>query len=160
LCHFHIRQQNETQMNKAQSFTPVLDGRKRKVRGLWHRGNRFYGRLKIAFPGEDAPKVRRVPLKAITVAAANKELRELHVSRDKGKRITRERTPTLAEYGQQYIDRLYAGSRKRPRTISSESGHVNFWTRELGRHRLHSITAGQIRWKDACSVAGVNGGYS
>ena len=132
-------------MNKAQSFTPVLDGRKRKVRGLWHRGNRFYGRLKIAFPGEDAPKVRRVPLKAITVAAANKELRELHVSRDKGKRITRERTPTLAEYGQQYIDRLYAGSRKRPRTISSESGHVNFWTRELGRHRLHSITAGQIR---------------
>ena len=94
--------------------------------------------------GEEA-KVRRVPLKARTVPEAVRELRGLQVKRDKGQTIVRERTPTLEEYGQKYIDRLFTGNRKRPRTISSENGHLSFWTRELGSRRLHSITAGQIQ---------------
>ena len=45
-------------MNTAKSFTSVLDGRKRKVRNLWQRGDRFYARIKIAkalrdFNGEE-----------------------------------------------------------------------------------------------------------
>ena len=68
----------------------------------------------------------------------------MQVKRDKGQTITRERTPTLAEFANLYIERLYAGNRKRPDTIVSENGHANFWTREMGTHRLHTITAGQI----------------
>ena len=131
-------------MNTAKSFTSVLDGRKRKVRSLWQRGDTFYARLKIAYPGEEEAKVRRVPLKAKTVPEAAKELRELQVKRDKGRTITRERTPTLANFATCYIDRLYAGNRKRLGTIVGESGHARFWSRELGKHRLHIITPGQI----------------
>ncbi len=126
-------------------FIPVHDGRKRKVRSLWQRGDTFYARLKITYPGEEEAKVRRVPLKARTVPEATKELRALQVKRDKGQTIVRERTPTLKEYGQKYIDRLFTGNRKRPKTITSENGHLRFWTRELGQRRLHSITAGQIQ---------------
>ena len=132
-------------MNTANSFTPVDDSRKRKVRNLWQRGDIFYARLKITYPGEEEAKVRRVPLKAKTVPEATRELRELQVRRDKGQTITRSRTPTLMEYGQKYINRLFTGNRKRPKTISSENGHLHFWTRELGHRRLHSITAGQIQ---------------
>ena len=48
-------------MNTAKSFTSVLDGRKRKVRNLWQRGDRYYARIKIAYPGEDRAKTRREP---------------------------------------------------------------------------------------------------
>ena len=89
--------------------------------------------------------MRRIPLKATTVPEAIKELRNLQVMRDKGQTVVRGRTPTLAEFAQQYIERLHMGNRKRPKTISSECGHLRFWTRELGRHRLHIISAGQIQ---------------
>ena len=131
-------------MNKARSFTPVFDSRKRKLRNLWQRGDRYYARIKIAYPGEDRAKTRRGPLKAENVTAAVKELRELLVKRDKGRTITREQTQTLADFAACYIDRLYAGNRKRLGTIVGESGHAKFWTRELGSHRLHVITPGQI----------------
>ena len=71
-------------MNTASSFTSVLDGRKRKVRNLWQRGDRFYARIKIAYPGEERAKTRRVPLKAGNVTEAAKELCGLLVKRDKG----------------------------------------------------------------------------
>ena len=44
-------------------FIQVIDGRNAKIRGLWKRGDIFYARLQITYPGEDHPKVRRVPLK-------------------------------------------------------------------------------------------------
>jgi hypothetical protein len=68
-------------MNKARSFTPVLDSRKRKLRNLWQRGGRYYARIKIAYPGEEVPKTRRVPLKAGNVTEAVTELRQLLVKR-------------------------------------------------------------------------------
>ena len=45
-------------MNKERSFTPVFDSRKRKLRNLWKRGDRYYARIKIAkalrdFHGEE-----------------------------------------------------------------------------------------------------------
>ena len=61
-------------------FMPVHDGRKAIIRGLWQRGDIFYARLKIAYPGEDYPKVRRVPLKATTVPEARKEQCKLMVA--------------------------------------------------------------------------------
>ena len=131
-------------MNKERSFTPVFDSRKRKLRNLWKRRDRYYARIKIAYPGEERAKTRRVPLKAGNVTEAAKELRGLLVKRDKGRTITRERNQTLADFAACYIDRLYAGNRKRLGTIVGESGHAKFWTRELGSHRLHVITPGQI----------------
>ena len=78
-----VNQWHKTMMNTASSFTSVLDGRKRKVRDLWQCGNRYYARIKVAYPGEDRAKTRRVLLKAGNVTAAVKELCELLVKRDK-----------------------------------------------------------------------------
>ena len=133
-----------TAVNKKVSFTPVFDSRKRKLRGLWKRGQNYYARLRIAYPGEDRPKTRRVPLKARDVTEALKELRQLQVKRDRGSTVTRERTPTLTDFAATYVERLYAGERKRLGTIVAEQGHARFWSRELGSHRLHTITPGQI----------------
>ena len=96
-------------MSTSRSFTPVYDSRKRKVRNLWQRGGKFYARLKIAYPGEDAPVVRRVPHKAATVVGATKELRELQVRRDQGKSTVRGRTPLLKVYATEYIHRIEEG---------------------------------------------------
>ena len=132
-------------MNTARSFTPVLDSRKRKVRNLWQRGDKFYARIKIAYPGEDHARVRRVPLKATSVPAATKELRELQVKRDQGKSTVRGRTPLLKDFAAEYISRIEEGNRKRPRSINTEKGHAKFWSGALGNRRLHSITPGMIR---------------
>ena len=51
---------------QRQEFMPAYDGRKAKIKGLWKRGDKYYDRLKIAFLGEDGPKVRRIPLKVTT----------------------------------------------------------------------------------------------
>ena len=55
-------------MTHGAKYIPVYDARKAKIRGLWQRGSKYYARLKIAYPGEDHPKVRRVPLKGSTVS--------------------------------------------------------------------------------------------
>ena len=83
-----------------------------------------------------------MPLKAGNVTEAVKELRQLQVKRDKGRTISRGRTPALANFSTTYIDRLYAGERKRLGTIIAERGHPRFWSRELGSHHLHTITPG------------------
>ena len=61
-------------MTHSGKYIPVYDARKAKIRGLWQRSSKYYARLKIAYPGEDHPKVRRVPLEGTTVANARKEL--------------------------------------------------------------------------------------
>ena len=124
---------------------PVYDGRNAKIRGLWKRGDKFYARLSIAYPGEDHPKVRRVPLKAANLTDARKEQRQLMVSRDTGETITRGRTPTLAEFADKYIEWLRVGNRKRMGTIKTERTHSRFWIMKLGKRKLHTITPGQIR---------------
>ena len=113
-------------MNTNRSFTPVLYGRKRKVRNHWQRGDIFYARIKIPYPGEETPKVRCIPLKAKTIPSAVKELLELQVKRDKGKTVVRGNTPTLAEYSEKYIDRLYEGNRKQLKTGPRENSNYVF----------------------------------
>ena len=83
MSHFDFHKRQQAVMNKPRSFTPVFDSRKRKLRNLWQRCDRFYARIKIAYLGEDRAKTRRVLLKAGNVTAAVKELCELLVKRDK-----------------------------------------------------------------------------
>ncbi len=52
MCYFDVvkragTQRNEGGANHGASFTPVYDSRKRKVRGLWQRGERFYAQLRV-----------------------------------------------------------------------------------------------------------------
>jgi len=110
-------------MTHGGEYIPVYDARQAKIRGLWQRGSKYYARLKIAYPAEDHPKVRRVPLKGATVANARKELNALRVSSEKGQATVRERTLLLADYAPEYIRRIEEGNRKRARS-GGERGEI------------------------------------
>jgi len=65
----------------AVKYQKVYDGRKRRVRGLWKRGDTFYAQLSL--PDADGNKrVRRVPLEANTTASAADELRRMMIKRN------------------------------------------------------------------------------
>ena len=65
----------------AVKYQKVYDGRKRRVRGLWKRGDTFYAQLSL--PDADGNKrVRRVPLEANTTAAAADALRRMVIRRN------------------------------------------------------------------------------
>src|SRR5260370_12702131 len=68
-------------------FTIVKDSRKRKVRGLWRRGEKLYMQTRVS--GEKS--ARRIPLKAMSLEAAREEMADLK----KQKRIQRLPDPEL-----------------------------------------------------------------
>ena len=60
-----------------------MDGRKRPIRGLWQRNQKFYARISVEDPGTGRKQVRRVPLAAATAAQAQADLRRLVTKREK-----------------------------------------------------------------------------
>jgi len=51
----------ENAQNHTARFLPVLDSRKRKIRGLWRRGDRYYAQLRMDI-GNGQSKPKRIPL--------------------------------------------------------------------------------------------------
>ena len=123
----------------AHNYQKVYDGRKRRVRGLWKRGDTFYAQLSL--PDADGQrKVRRVPLEATSVAAASDELRRMVIKRNDQQLPAMVQKPRFDEYAQEYLEAQYALGRKTLKTLQSESGHINFWTSVLGDIRLNQIS--------------------
>ena len=60
----------DSRSQRAGTYHKVLDGRKRPIRGLWKRNERFYARLAITDPETGKTDVRRVPLEGVTTARA------------------------------------------------------------------------------------------
>jgi hypothetical protein len=56
------RDATHTEENHATRFLPVLDSRKRKIRGLIRRGDRYYAQLRVEI-GNGASKPKRIPLR-------------------------------------------------------------------------------------------------
>ena len=78
----------------AATFSKVLDGRKRPVRGLWKRNDRFYAQLAITDAATGKKSIRRVPLvdketnqPVATVPQAIAALDRLKVKRTDGDRL-------------------------------------------------------------------------
>jgi len=69
--------------HRAASYQKVRDARKRPIRGLWLRNDRFYARLAITDPQTGKKTVRRVASEdAHTVPQAQAELRKLLTNRE------------------------------------------------------------------------------
>ncbi|MGC1323903.1 MAG: hypothetical protein WA849_17115, partial [Candidatus Udaeobacter sp.] len=81
-------------------FTIVKDSRKRKVRGLWRRGEKLYMQTRVS--GEKS--ARRIPLKATTLEAAREEMADLKKQKrveglpDTGLR------PLFSDYARKYLE--------------------------------------------------------
>ena len=119
----------------------MTDERKRPIRGLWVRNNRFYTQLTTEDPHTGQKKVRRVPMEGVTTTAqARQKLEELLVKRRKGNLPDLKRTPTFSSFADTYVD-FYkqAKDAKRASTLETEQYAINQWKAHLGHFRLNQI---------------------
>ena len=130
----------------TEPYQKVLDGRKRPVRGLWLRGSRYYARMSVADFNTGRKTVRRVPLEgADSVAQAVAQMRRLLTHREDDDLPVLKRTPKFSEYADQYLNYFKTvKDAKRPKTLQTESGHLNAWKKHLGDTRLDQINRAAI----------------
>ena len=90
MCYRSFAERAATQSNAGkgpsnrQSFQPVFDSRKRKIPGLWRRGDRYYAQLRVDLGnGQTAP--RRLALNADNLDKAKGELERKRAERRDGK---------------------------------------------------------------------------
>jgi integrase len=157
LFYFDRMQANETASNSQSAvaaanikppvkhgyrFTIVKDSRKRKVRGLWRRGEKLYMQTRVS--GERS--ARRIPLKATTLEAARAEMADIKKQKrieglpDTGLR------PLFSDYADKYLEfhRTASDSGKKARTIDREEHSLAHWKAAIGNVRLDKITRPMI----------------
>ena len=119
-------------------FEAVRDSRKRKVAGLWRRGDRYYAQLRVDLGnGRTAP--RRIPLEVATLDEARAALRKKQNEKHEQKLRAPGRRPKFQDFAQEY----FAGAtfmQKKPRTQDSERQAIKRWMEHLGGLRLDRIT--------------------
>jgi integrase len=122
-------------------YLKVTDDRKRPIRGLWVRNDRYYAQITVEEPHSGKKQVRRVPLEgATTPAQARQQLEELQVNRRRGHLLEMKRTPTFSEYADKYIEYYQqAKDAKKASTLETESYTINQWKKHLGHLRLEQI---------------------
>ena len=123
-------------------FIAVRDGSRKKVRGLWQRGAKYY--LQVKPPGDRTP--RRIPLDALTLTDAKEEMERKKLEIRDGNAPARGRKPMFADYADAYVAILEKSQHghKRPMTVAGERQGLEKWKAFLGRVRLDNITPGMI----------------
>jgi integrase len=131
--------------NHAASFAKVLDGRKQPVRGLWQRNGRYYAQISVEDFSTGLKRVRRVPLvnpegnPVESVAQAIAEINRLRTHRSEDTLPKLGRTPTFADYADDYLAQIKAGKKKKASTIEKEKAIIALWKNHLGGIRLDKI---------------------
>jgi hypothetical protein len=127
----------ESNTSHAARFLPAFDSRKRKIRGLWQRGTRYYAQLRV----DGKPK--RIPLIADNLDVARAELEKTHKNRE-GKLPTPGYRPQFAVFASEYLaSPIYA--QKKQSTRDSERVILEYWKQHLGGIRLDKITDVMVR---------------
>jgi integrase len=128
--------------NHGLSFTPVFDTRKRKIPGLWQRGERYYAQLRVDLGnGHTAP--RRLALNARNLDEAKGELESKRTQRRDGKLPQTGNRPKFEVVAQEYLDGP-TFAQKKLSTQQIEKLAVNRWMAHLGGVRVDKITAPMI----------------
>ncbi len=135
-------QSNARTKGHAQSFSPVFDSRKRKVVGLWQRGNRYYAQLRVKLDnGTTAP--RRLALEASSLDEARGELERKRTERRDDKLPQRGQRPTFAEFSREYLD-CGEFAEKKESTRNLEGWAIGRWVEHLGGVRVDKIMPAHI----------------
>src|SRR5262245_34808311 len=96
--------------------TIVKDSRKRKVRGLWRRGEKLYMQTRV--PGENS--ARKIPLEATTMEAAKAEMAKIREKKGEPEGLAKTGLrPTFSDYADNYLEfhRTASDSGTKARTI-------------------------------------------
>ena len=143
----------------------IFDQRKRRIRGLWERNGAYYAQLTVVDENTGEKIVRRTRLENAdgtpvgTVAEAAKVMNKLKVKReDNPLSLSPKRTPTFAEYAQQYLAHCEALQAK-PRTRSAANGVVSTCLLPvIGELRLRQINKAVVmRYMAARKKQGMSG---
>ena len=113
LCDCAAMQRNDTEERHAARFLPVFDSRKRKIRGLIRRGDKFYAQMRIAGPDGKSRPVR-IPLEATSLDAARAELELERTESRKGELHRPGHRPTFEALAAEYL-KICAISRQEAR---------------------------------------------
>src|SRR5438477_7127645 len=127
--------------SRVPRFEAVLDSRKRKVRGLWRRGERYYGQLRVDL-GNGCTSPRRVALEAGTLeearAALAAEKAKEKANRKNGKIRNAGPRPKFEDCADNYLaSQTFA--RKKLSTQRSEAQAIARWKQHAGGIRIDKI---------------------
>ncbi len=146
--------------HRAARYKKVLDLRKRPIRGLWQRNDRYYAQITVEDPNTGLKRVKRIALEgAASDAQAVAKFQDLLAQRRKGALPVLKRTPKFADYAEQYFNYYkQVKDAKRESTLYTERISVNHWIELLGHVRLDRITRalvnGFIAKRQAAGVSG------
>lgn len=131
----------QKRQHRTAAYQRVVDERKRPIRGLWVRNNRYYAQLTIEDEHSGQKKVRRIPLEGVTTSAqARQKLQDLLVNRRKGKLPVLKRTPKFTDFADKYLEYYdQAKDAKRASTMETEKYAIKQWKAHLGEVRLDQI---------------------
>jgi hypothetical protein len=137
------RAATHTEENHATRFLPVLDSRKRKIRGLIRRGDRYYAQLRVDI-GNGQSKPKRIPLIATTLDQARAELEKTRTRNREGKLPSTGHRPMFSDFADEYLaSPIYA--QKKQSTQASERVILEYWKAHLGGTRLDRITEVMVK---------------
>jgi len=130
--------------NHAVRFVAVFDSRKRKIRGLWRRGDRYYAQMRMEVEGGGQTKPKRIPLHATTLDPARAELERVRTENRAGKLALPGRRPSFAEFADEYLasvthDQKSASTRRAERVI------LGYWKTHLGDIALDKISPVMVK---------------
>ena len=122
-------------------FTNAKDARKRKVRGLWQRGERYYAQVRV--PGEKS--ARKIPLDAKTLTEAKEAMAAARIKAREGALPKGGVKPTLAAYVRDYLDYHEKNQHgRKASTVARERTSLEQWIRRLGHVRIDKLTKPMI----------------
>ena len=126
----------------AATFQAVFDSRKRKVPGLWRRGERYYAQLRIDLGnGRTAP--RRLALDAENLDQAKAALEKKRTERNDGNLPAIGFRPKFSDFALEYLASPTL-AQKKSGTQENEKQAIARWIAHLGGIRLDKLTAPMI----------------
>ena len=107
-------------------YLKVFDSRKRRVRGMWERGGKYFANMTLT--DELGNKLTRwMPLEGGSIDLARSHYRKLLVQRQEEQLLPVSLSPKLREFYQSTHLPLLKASGKRPATIKKEIRYINRW---------------------------------
>lgn len=132
----------------SKSFVAAQDTNRKRIRGLWKRGDKYYLQVKLA--GEKTP--RKLPLEAASLSEAKSAMEAKRTELRVGDVPLRGRKPGFTECAENYLRILEMAERppKAARTIREERLVLDRWKAHLGNTRIDQISPAQIAaYRDA-----------
>jgi integrase len=127
-------------------YLKVQDQRKRAIRGLWKRNDRYYAQITVEDPNTGIKRVKRMPLEDVsTDAQAIAKYQAVLTDRRKGALPMPQRAPKFSDYSKSYLDYYkQVKDAKRAVTIEREGNSIDHWNEHLGHVRLNNINRAMI----------------